>query len=326
MQRLFNRRVVALVALLILLIVLGAVAIKWILQAPLGPPLEVSTGYDDVERAESPEAAAVTAGESICGQREPWMVLVLLTQRDGETSSRQVLALRLVKVDFENRSVASIYFPKELQLAFKTTADEELRVARLAEIFTAGMQTYDDNPVVAASVVAQALYDAFSVLPNRYLVFDLARMAAMIDAVGGVEVEIQTPYDGTAYGLPYYPAGVTHMQGESALAFAVAPSLEQRWDGLQRQTQVLKALRDALLSPDILPQAPALIDQFRQAVATDFSIQQGLDLVCLADQVTAGQVTFTGVDRDLVSTNPGGSLTPDMEGVRQLLLETFGEP
>jgi anionic cell wall polymer biosynthesis LytR-Cps2A-Psr (LCP) family protein len=203
--------------------------------------------------------------------------------------------------------------------------DEEDSGTRLDIIYHMGMAAQDDDPAAATSFVAQVLYDSFGVLPDHYLTLDLTRLAEMIDAVDGVDVQVLSDYDATQHGLPYFQVGEMHMQGELALAYAAATSYDARWDGLERQTQVLKALRDKVFSPAIIPKTPELIERFRLAVTTDLSIQQGLDLACLADQVSIEQVTFTGVGNDLVRTEPDGSLAPDVEGVIRLLIETFGE-
>lgn len=322
-----SRALILILALLIIvLLIVGFDYLYGLLRQPLGPPLVVSTSVSAPDAAEEKISRPTLSVESVCGHTEPLTVLVLLTGRSVTVTSRQALALRFVKADFVDRSVASVYFPKELQLTIQALEDLGFRDMRLEEIFRIGMEIQEDDPRLATNLIAQALYDTFGVLPDHYLTLDLTRLAALIDAVGGVDVQVLSEYDATPYHLPHFYPGEMHMQGELALAFSAAASPDARWDGLERQTQVLKALGERFLSPDILPQAPALIEEFRDVVITDLSLQQGLDLACLAEQVSDEQVTFTGVDRDLVSTDPDGSLAPDVEGVMRLLVEIFGEP
>ena len=114
------------------------------------------------------------------------------------------------------------------------------------------------------------------------------------------------------------------MDGDEALTFSAAASPLARWDGLERQTQVLKGLRDAALDPSNLLKAPQLIQSFRQAVTTDLSPELGTDLICLAEAVSAEQIVFYGVDDTFVIPNTDGSLTPRTDRVEELLAEAFG--
>lgn len=319
---------VILLGIFLVISILVNVFLAWtILRKPLGPTLAVSTaiptdGPPSTQPTEAPEPSV----QPVCGHTEPMMLLILLTGRSDTEPSHQALALRLAKVDFVNRSVVSVFFPRELKITVQGLESLEVNEARIDEIYRYGMEILNDDRAAATSLVAQALYDNFETLPDHYITLDLTRLAGLIDAVGGVDVQILSAYDATTYGLPHFQPGEMYMEGELALAFAASASLETRWEGLDRQTQVLKALRDKALSPSILPQAPELIGQFQSAVTTDLSIQQGLDLACLAEQVFADQVNFSGVGIDLVIPQPDGSLMPDVEAIKAMLVEEFRNP
>jgi len=195
---------------------------------------------------------------------------------------------------------------------------------RLDEIYRVGLDVQDNNVAAATNLVAQALYDTFGVRPDYYVTLDLDQFTNLIDAVGGVDVEIMAEYNATDAGLGYFHPGVLHMTGELALAFSEATTPLARWDGFERQTQVLKGLREAALEPSNLLNAPELIQSFRQAVTTDLSPELGMDLICLAEAVAMDQITFYGVDDTYVVPNMDGSLAPRGERVAELLLEAFG--
>jgi anionic cell wall polymer biosynthesis LytR-Cps2A-Psr (LCP) family protein len=310
----------------VLIVIFGAYYIvSFLMREPLGPPLALESPNITLEPPTSEPVEFVPADEEpVCGHTDPVLVLVLLTQRSPIEPSRRVLAIRLVKADFVNRKVASVFFPIELKLPVRGFEELGINEARLDEVYRNGMEMYADAPVAAATLIAQALYDNFDTLPNHYFILDLSRMAGMIDAVGGVDVQILSEYDGTAYGLPHYLPGETHMAGETALAFATAVDTGSRWTGLNRQTQVLRALRDKVLSPSILTQAPEFIEQFRGAVFTDLSVELGLDLACLAEETPAEGVLFSGVGADVVSTEFDGTLLPDVNAIKILLVDAFG--
>ncbi len=265
-----------------------------------------------------------TSGGTFCGHSEPMQVLFLLTDRSDSGTSDRLLALRLIEVDFPNQTVASIYFPKELNLTIVALSDVGFDQIRLDEIYRVGLEVQENNVAAATNLVAQALYDTFGVRPDYYVTLDLDQFVELIDVVGGVDVEILAEYDATDVGLGYFHPGVLHMTGDVALAFSEAATPLARWDGFERQTQVLKGLRDEALEPSNLLKAPELIQSFRQAVTTDLSPELGMDLICLAEAVTAEKISYYGVDDTYVIPNTDGSLTPRSDRVKELLLEAFG--
>jgi LCP family protein required for cell wall assembly len=308
MEKKRSRPRVIILLLLIILVVLGAYyLVKKFWQSPLDAGLNVDT-----------------SGETFCGHSQTMRVLFLLTDRSQNRTSNRLLALRLVEVDFPNQTVTSIYFPTALNLTVHALADVGFDEIRLDEVYRVGMEMQANNVTGATNLVAQALYDTFGVLPDHYVTLDLTSLADLIDAVGGVDVEVLEAYDATADGLRQYEPGVVHMDGEEALAFSAATSPLTRWDGLKRQTQVLKGLRDEARKPENLLKAPDLNQSFRQAVTTDLSPELGANLICLAEAVSTEQVVFYGVDDTFVIPNTDGSLSPRADRVEELLQEAFG--
>lgn len=113
------------------------------------------------------------------------------------------------------------------------------------------------------------------------------------------------------------------MDGWLSLSYSSATSAAARSDGLHRQTEVLKALKDQVLTPSILLRMPDMMREFRGTVVTDLSLEQGTNFVCLAGDLTADQVTFLGVDAELVREQPNGDLLPELPAIRELLDPIF---
>ena len=299
------------ILILLLLIIAIPLLVFYLVTNVFNTPLDAGLNVD-------------TSGATVCGHSQPMQVLFLLTSRSEAGASDQLLALRLVEADFPNQTVNSIYFPKELALTVEALADVGFDEIRMEEVYRVGMEMQDDDVAAATNLVAQALFDTFGVLPDHYLTLDLTSLADLMDAVGGVDVEVLEAYDATAVGLGQYNPGIVHMGGDEALTFSAATSSLARWDGLERQTQVLKGLREEALDPVNLTKAPELIQSFRQAVTTDLSPELGLDLICLAEAVTAEQIEFYGVDETFVTPRTDGALVPRVEAIEELIVEAFG--
>jgi hypothetical protein len=194
------------IGVVVIIVIVGVVYIVTVLmREPLGPPLALESPDIPLEAPTPTPVEFISADvEPVCGQTEPILVLVLLTQRSATEPSRGALAIRLVRADFVNHTVASVFFPVALEMPVRGLEELGINEARLDEVYHHGMEMYADAPVAAASLIAQALYDNFAILPDHYFILDLFRLVGMIDAVGGVDVQILAEYDGTAYGLPHY--------------------------------------------------------------------------------------------------------------------------
>ena len=116
-----------------------------------------------------------------------------------------------------------------------------------------------------------------------------------------------------------------HMDGRLALPYATAADVESIWSGLERQTEVLQALRDRMLSIDVLPRIPELFNKYRTLVTTDLNLEQILQLSCIMKEIAVDQIAFADLGPNTVDAGPAGALLPDVEAIRLIIDEVFGE-
>ena len=89
------------------------------------------------------------------------------------------------------------------------------------------------------------------------------------------------------------------------------------WGSLARQELVMKGLLAAALKPENWDNAPDLVKEVRQAITTDLSASQALDLACMA-QAIGGSATLLTVSPGMV-TYQDGRMLPDMQAIDQLI-------
>ena len=89
------------------------------------------------------------------------------------------------------------------------------------------------------------------------------------------------------------------------------------WGSLARQELVMKGLLAAALQPENWDKAPDLVKEVRQAVTTDLSASQALDLACMA-QAVGSSATLLTVSPGMV-TYQNGRMLPDMQAIDQLI-------
>lgn len=103
--------------------------------------------------------------------------------------------------------------------------------------FTQGMQAMKD---VASGVTGLQI--------PYYVLIDMNGFAAMVDALGGVDIDVQEHLDfvdGSDTNHVYHgsvEAGMQHMDGETALWYARSRKTTSDWDRMRRQRQVQEAL------------------------------------------------------------------------------------
>jgi anionic cell wall polymer biosynthesis LytR-Cps2A-Psr (LCP) family protein len=82
----------------------------------------------------------------------------------------------------------------------------------------------------------------------------------------------------------YLSKGMHHMDGELALLLATnrVPTTFQR---IKYQRVIMSALREKLLTPEMIPQIPGLVARFLSSIRTDLNVFNINSLICIAQNV-----------------------------------------
>ncbi|HEX8024870.1 MAG TPA: LCP family protein, partial [Candidatus Limnocylindrales bacterium] len=134
---------------------------------------------------------------------------------------------------------------------------------------------------------------------DAVLVADLWGMLKVVDAMGGIDIDIPYPVSDDAYPDPIYghihmslPAGQQHLDGRHALFYARSRHQDSDYGRMQRQQILLLAIRDQLTGAAIL-NAPALAGAAKGFVWTDLPRNSLPNLVTLfgkAENATVKQL------------------------------------
>ena len=144
----------------------------------------------------------------------------------------------------------------------------------------------------------------------------------LVDALGGVEVDLPTPMSG-------YPAGRHHMDGEQALALVRDRSGSDDFFRMERGQIFLKSVWRGLMSVNGILRLPAVLQTLPGVVDTDIPLWQwpriGLALLVIGPD----NVDARTINREMVFpfTTEGGAnvLGPNWEAINPVLLEMFGQ-
>lgn len=131
---------------------------------------------------------------------------------------------------------------------------------------------------------------------NYFVEVDFSGFKTVVDALGGVTVNVQVPVvdnyypgdDGTL--RVYIPTGVQHMSGSQALIYARSRHGSSDFDRASRQQRVILSLRQQADFTTLIQRLPDLVQSTSKAVKTDFPIAKLPQLIELASRIDIGNV------------------------------------
>lgn len=351
---------IALSAIVVVLAIL--LALRW--QTPLAPPLELATSTlagtenlsstdpspqaTDVGTASAPGAPTITPSltpEPVCGGPPQMILLAIGTDsRSGNYLYGLGDVIRIVRADFVNVQVSALSFPRDMWVEVPEIEEHGITHGKLNQAYlwgTEGMGYYE-NPAFGAGLLALTLEHNFGLRVDQYVTVNMRTFSRLVDAVGGVFIYVPTLLDGryenvTQGGKPlgqlpkkveygYFEPGSYLMDGETALTYARIRAMDNDFQRQKRQYQVLMALRDRMLKPDIIDNIPDVIEAFEGSFLTDLSAQQISQLTCLGLRLSEDDIGLVSLSEELFTPgfSPQGEyiLTYDPEQIRSRV-QTF---
>ena len=206
----------------------------------------------------------------------PVNILVMGIDRvsDAPKNSREVFAGRsdtmlLLRLDPKDNTVRMLSIPRDTQV--------DIPGVGVAKINDANVE---GGPALAARVVSRTLND---VPIDRYVRVTTEAFRELVDLVGGVEVFVpyRMKYTDFTQNLKIdLDKGWQTLNGDQAEQFARFRKDQYGDIGrVQRQQTLLKALRQRLVNPTVLPRLPQVVRVMQQYVDTNLSLEEMLALV-----------------------------------------------
>jgi hypothetical protein len=161
---------------------------------------------------------------------------------------------------------------------------------------------------------------------DYYIRINFTAFETLVDLIGGIDVdnpyEINDPeYPDCCFGYdPFYlAAGPQHLNGATALKFArTRHAVGDDFGRAERQQMVVMAVRDKILSADMLPvlfsRAPQLLDTLSGSYQTNLSVDQIASLAMLAKEIPRDNIQTAVIDQDYIAQ----IYSPD--GVQEVLI------
>lgn len=254
-------------------------------------------------------------------QREDERAIGLPTRSD---------TLMVASVHPREKTAALISFPRDLWVSIPGFGEERVNAAfRIGEL----RRVEGGGPALAAHTVERN----FGLRTPYYVLVDFRGFEELVDALGGVVVDVPRPlkddeYPTADYGLErvFFLPGPQIMKGSTALKYARTRHADSDFARMARQQQVLLGMRDRALRLNMLPQLPGFIEQGMRAIQTNLGPAELLSLAKLASQIETDALSTLVVERELVTPFQGidgaSLLLPNRASIQRAIQRTLADP
>lgn len=260
-------------------------------------------------------------------------VLVMgIDRRVGEDEKGYLTdSMMLLTVDPAAKTAAMLSLPRDLWVEIPGYGVDTINTANRSG-------DYYDYPGGGPALAVKTVEHNLGVTVNYYVRLDFTAFETLVDTIGGIDVDNPTTiddefYPNGSYGYePFYlEAGQHHLNGHDALRYARTRHGATDIDRATRQQQVVMAVRDRVLSLNMLPtlitKAPLLYQTLNESIWTNLTLDQIVALALLGQDIPRENIETAVIDYRYVLeyTTPEGRqvLVPLRDKIRELRDELF---
>jgi len=286
-------------------------------------------------------AVAPTAGPTptISLNIQPWdgkgrftLLLMGVDKRPSEQlSSSRTDVMMILSIDPATHTAGMLSIPRDLFVPIPGETDMQ----RINSAFEIGELKAAGS---GSTLAMQTIQYNFGIPVNSYVIFTFEAVTAVIDAVGGVDINVpqainddQFPDMNFGFDPLHIPAGMVHMDGTLALKYARTRHDDSDFERTHRQQDVMLAVRDKVVHLNMLPQlaqqAPMLWSKLQTSVFTDLTLDKMLSLAVYVRDIPPGSIhhaTLEGQNVRPIQWQGDTVLTPDRTKLSTLMTDVFG--
>lgn len=261
------------------------------------------------------------------------VLVVGLDRRPGETGlAYRTDTMMLISIDPATNSIGILSIPRDLYV--EVPGYSELQRVNspmvLGELRQVGY---------GPELMKQTVQYNLGIRVHDYVAADFNTFITIVDAIGGIDIDVpyaisDPEYPDMYYGYdPFYiRAGRQHLDGATALKYARTRHGDNDFARAERQQAVIYAIRDKILSFNMLPQlivqAPTIWNAIQSGISTGLSFEQILQLAWYLKDIPTENIRTGVIGPNYTigySTSQGASvLVPDRARLGNLMVEVFG--
>ena len=174
----------------------------------------------------------------------------------------------------------------------------------LNDLYYAGIQHPDAFPgpgTASENAIKGGISEILGIPIHYYAMVNLAGFVGIVDALGGVEIDVPREIIEPQYGGPglsgrvVIPEGVQVMDGYTALAYTRIRSQSSDYARMNRQRCVVKAVLDQSDPLELLAAYPSIAGVLREEMQTDIPISRLPDFIDLLPRIDTGDVVALSI-------------------------------
>ena len=253
-------------------------------------------------------------------------IVVLGSDRREDWTEWHTDAVHVVSIQPSSGAVSVLSIPRDLYLYIPSFWMSRINFADFYG------EAYDYEGGGPALMRDTLLYN-LGIRMDSYVRTDFDGLIGIVDTVGGVDIPVHCPLSDywpipDAYGQYHIlnmPAGVHHMDGETALWYARSRKTTSVFSRERRQQQVLQAIWHQVRDTTSMSQVSALWVQGQKMVVTDITLAEVLQLAPMAFSMQDQNVRFYNIGAGQVTpwVTPygGGVFLPRWDQIEPIVAE-----
>jgi len=292
------------VGLLVALIIAGVVVI--VLAWPGYQKFDRAVGASN-KRIDEKTRAELTPDDGWIWRNGTTLLLFGVDSKAGEPGRSDTILL--MRFNPKTHTINQLSIPRDTRVQLPDGSYDKINAA----MFWGG-----------PSLAVQAVKQFLGVDVNHVMVVDFKGFPRLVDAVGGVDMNVPKTISTVTGGrgrIAVYKQGMYHFDGKSAMTYVRIRYADDDFHRAARQQQFVQALQKKIAQPSNITKLPEIGTKFMSGVATDLTTNQLLELGYLKWRATGGKKAV------LVGT-PGWDggvayVFPPSEAKKQALIHRF---
>ncbi len=221
--------------------------------------------------------------------------------QDGPSRTDSILLLR---VDAENNRAGILSVPRDTMMLVPLGQAYTRDRVNTAFVYNWSPDDSDQAPEALARTIEKNL----GIHVDYSIVFDQRDAADIIEAAGGVTVDVRTAFGQSNYSdddvnvVPqYFEVGSQHLNGYEAVAYGRIRQGSSDLDRIRRQQQVAEGLVSQLASLTSITKLPGVWNAYSDGVKTDLGMRQSAGLFSMLKRIGTGRIVTRSLGDAAVS-------------------------
>jgi LCP family protein required for cell wall assembly len=227
------------------------------------------------KRIDKKTRAELTPDDGWIWRKGTTLLLFGVDSKAGEPARSDTIML--MRFNPKSHTINQLSIPRDTRVQLSNGAYDKINTA----MFWGG-----------PSAAVQAVKQFLGVEVNHVMVVDFKGFPRLVDAVGGVDMNVPKTISTVAGGrgrIVVFKQGMYHFDGKYAMIYVRIRYADDDFHRAARQQQFVQALQKKIARPSNITKLPAIGRKFMSGVATDLTTNQILELAYLKWRATGGK-------------------------------------